>query len=109
MFLKKLTFLLTRKYKHLWRLQLGADSAARVKPLKLTFDEQRFPKNVHPRRYSPPQQEFLDKQIAEMVRVGILNPSSVGSTLECANTLECAYTEASVRGVRGQRKKCIQV
>ena len=76
MFLKKLTFLLTRKYKHLWRLQLGADSAARVKPLKLTFDEQRFPKNVHPRRYSPPQQEFLDKQIAEMVRVGILKKST---------------------------------
>ena len=72
MFLKRLTFLLTKKYKHLWRLQLGADSTARVEPLKLTFDEERFPKNVHPRRYSPPQQRFLDAQIAEMERVGIL-------------------------------------
>ena len=75
-FVKKLTSFLTVKYRDSFRLQLGADAPARVKPLKLKFDESSFPKNVHPRRYSPPQQRFLEKAVPEMERVGILKRST---------------------------------
>ena len=75
-FVEELTHLLTRKYPDLWRLQLGADAPAQVTPMKIKFDEDKFPRNVHPRRYSPPQQKFLDTAIPEMVRVGILRRST---------------------------------
>ena len=74
-FVKKLSELILDKYPHIFRINLGADSAARVEPMKINFDGDKFPARVSPRRYSPPQQKFLREQIPELVRIGILRPS----------------------------------
>jgi hypothetical protein len=57
-FLKKLEHLVFVVHKDTWRLMLGKDPPARMEPMVIQFTEEKFPRNIQPRKYSPEQKIF---------------------------------------------------
>ena len=55
---------------------LGLDPPARMEPMVIKFDEEKFPKNIQPRKYGPEQKQFLQEAIPRMIDAGILQKSS---------------------------------
>jgi len=74
-FLKKLEHLVFVKHKDIWRLMLGRDPPARMEPMVIQFAEDKFPRNIQPRKYGPEQKKFLRERIPIMLKAKILQLS----------------------------------
>ena len=92
-FMTKLSHMITKEFRHIFRLQLGRDAPCFMQPLVVVFDEKSFPvKGVVPRRYGPEQERFIKKQVPILCRANILRPSS---------TRFCAPVYTSFKGSDG--------
>jgi hypothetical protein len=63
---------LVAEYEDVFRLKLGADPPADVKPLVIKLKKNVDPTRMSARKYSPPQLAFLRKKIAELERLGLV-------------------------------------
>jgi hypothetical protein len=54
---------------------LGKDPPARMEPMVIQFAEEKFPRNIQPRKYGPEQKIFLREQIPIMLKAKILQLS----------------------------------
>ena len=75
-YVEKLRKLILIRFANQWRLMLGLDPPAGMEPMVITFDEEKFPKNIQPRKYGPEQKHFLQEAIPRMIDAGILQKSS---------------------------------
>jgi hypothetical protein len=60
---------LVAEYEDVFRLKLGADPPADVKPLVIKLKENVDPTRISARKYSPPQLAFLRNKISELERL----------------------------------------
>jgi hypothetical protein len=63
---------LMTKYKDVFRLKLGADPPANVKPLVIKLREGSEPERMLARKYAPPQLKFMRDKIREPEELGLV-------------------------------------
>ena len=54
-YVKKLRKLILTRFANQWRLMLGLDPPARMEPMVIKFDGEKFQKNTQPRKYAAPE------------------------------------------------------
>jgi hypothetical protein len=59
-------------YHNAFRLPLGQDRPADVRPLKIKLKPYAKPKRMPARKYAPPQAQFLAAKVADMERLGLV-------------------------------------
>jgi hypothetical protein len=59
-------------YKEAFRLRLGQDPPSKVRPPIVELKPDAKPKRIPPRKYAPPQAQFLSAKMAEMERLGLV-------------------------------------
>jgi hypothetical protein len=59
-------------YHNAFRLRLGQDPPANVRPLKIELKPDAKPKRIPARKYAPPQALFLADKMADMERLGLV-------------------------------------
>jgi hypothetical protein len=60
-------------YHNAFRLRLGQDRPADLRPLKIELKPDTKPKRIPARKYAPPQALFLSAKTADMERLGLVN------------------------------------
>ena len=78
--LKAGAHLIKNKARNIWRLKLQPGDVADLPPLKIELEgEEEFslPKPYR-RRYSPSEYQWWDRRIKELLKVGVVRPSSYG-------------------------------
>jgi hypothetical protein len=59
-------------YHNAYRLRLGQDRPADVRPLKIEMKADSKPNRIPARKYSPPQAQFLGAKMSEMESLGLV-------------------------------------
>jgi hypothetical protein len=61
---------------YVFRLKLGADPPANVKPLVIKLRESAEPMRMSARKYAPPQLKFMCEKIRELEELGLVSKNT---------------------------------
>jgi hypothetical protein len=64
-------------YHNAFRLRLGQDPPANLRPLKIELKPDTKPKRIPARKYAPPQALFLAAKMADMERLGLVKKNLI--------------------------------
>ena len=72
-----------------FRTTLGNDPPAKLKPLQVHFiDNVKLPRGYQTRRYSPEHCAAMDEEIADMVRVGVIQVAEEAIVVSCVHMVK---------------------